>query len=61
MAIFMARHRGEFSLDERESLIGFVEAGLRSHADGCDASRQWVTWKAGSFERSSEIEELAVS
>jgi aminoglycoside 6'-N-acetyltransferase I len=27
------------ALDERESLIGFVEAGLRSHADGCDPSR----------------------
>jgi aminoglycoside 6'-N-acetyltransferase I len=27
------------ALDEREWLIGFAEAGLRSHADGCDPLR----------------------
>jgi aminoglycoside 6'-N-acetyltransferase I len=27
------------AVDEHESLIGFLEAGLRSHADGCDPSR----------------------
>ncbi|HEY3624744.1 MAG TPA: GNAT family N-acetyltransferase [Terracidiphilus sp.] len=25
---------------ERGTLIGFVEAGMRSHADGCDTRRQ---------------------
>jgi aminoglycoside 6'-N-acetyltransferase I len=27
------------ALDANEALIGFLEAGLRSHADGCDPSR----------------------
>jgi aminoglycoside 6'-N-acetyltransferase I len=27
------------ALDARGSLVGFVEAGLRSHAEGCDPSR----------------------
>ena len=26
------------AIDERESVVGFVEVGLRSHADGCDAA-----------------------
>jgi aminoglycoside 6'-N-acetyltransferase I len=36
--------------DERESLIGFVEAGLRSHADGCDP-RHPVGYVEGWFVR----------
>ena len=38
------------SVEEEERLVGFVEVGLRSHANGCDDSRPvgfvegWFVW-----------------
>ncbi len=41
--------------DQADGLIGFLEVGLRSDADGCDPHRPVGLSKAGSFNRSSGI------
>jgi aminoglycoside 6'-N-acetyltransferase I len=51
-ATFVAHH-------ENGPLIGFLEAGLRSHADGCDPKRPWASSKAGSLRSRSASVGLA--
>jgi aminoglycoside 6'-N-acetyltransferase I len=37
--------------EEDGTLSGFLEAGLRSHADGCNPTHASGSWKGGSFTR----------
>ena len=40
-------------------VVGFIEVGLRSHADGCRLATRWASSKGGMSSRSTGVVPLA--